>query len=108
MAAREDMPSLRHIIYTDEGVDAKERMRPIQLAGRLRAYSVSCVGTLVDTHGIEVIRFEDLLRRGQSLVKDYPPVLPRKDSIATIMYTSGTAFVTMMGLIDRYRYHWPP
>ncbi|EER05386.1 Long-chain-fatty-acid--CoA ligase, putative [Perkinsus marinus ATCC 50983] len=75
VAAREDMPSLRHIIYTDEGVDAKERMRPIQLA---------------DTHGIEVIRFEDLLRRGQSLVKDYPPVLPRKDSIATIMYTSGT------------------
>ncbi|EER13090.1 long-chain-fatty-acid coa ligase, putative, partial [Perkinsus marinus ATCC 50983] len=27
--AREAMPTLRHIIYTDEGVDKKERMKPL-------------------------------------------------------------------------------
>ncbi|KAF4674242.1 Long-chain-fatty-acid--CoA ligase 3 [Perkinsus chesapeaki] len=75
IAARDTMPSLRHIIYTDEGVEKKDRLRPLEID---------------DTHGIEIIRFEDLLKRGQSAVSEFPPVPPKKESVAIIMYTSGT------------------
>ncbi|KAF4666746.1 Long-chain-fatty-acid--CoA ligase 3 [Perkinsus chesapeaki] len=70
-----EMPTLKHIIYTNEAVPADEASKP--LSG-------------FESSGITVHSFDDALKIGQGLVEQYPMVKPNKESLAIIMYTSGT------------------
>ncbi|KAF4724389.1 Long-chain-fatty-acid--CoA ligase 3 [Perkinsus olseni] len=75
IAYSKEMPTLKHLIYTNEAVPAEEASKP--LSG-------------FEKSGVTVHSFEEALTIGKGLVDQYPMVKPDEDSLAIIMYTSGT------------------
>ncbi|EER00851.1 Long-chain-fatty-acid--CoA ligase, putative [Perkinsus marinus ATCC 50983] len=75
IAYSKEMPSLKHIIYTNEAVPADEACKPLSVSKNSK---------------ITVCSFEEAISIGKDLIEKYPIVKPTEDSLAIIMYTSGT------------------
>ncbi|KAF4738307.1 Long-chain-fatty-acid--CoA ligase 4, partial [Perkinsus olseni] len=75
IAKKDEMPSLKHIIYTNWNVDPKD-----------------CKDNLTgfEDSGITVVEYYDALKIGEGLVDKHPMHKCVEDSVAVVMYTSGT------------------
>ncbi|EEQ97946.1 Long-chain-fatty-acid--CoA ligase, putative [Perkinsus marinus ATCC 50983] len=75
IAKKDDMPTLKHIIYTNWNIDPKDCKENL---------------TGFQDSGISVIEYYDALKIGNGIVDKYPMNKCIEDSVAVVMYTSGT------------------
>jgi len=75
VSMHEAMPSLTHIVYTNDLVPPEEVGTPPSLNNTPK-------------HGLVIVSFDDFVASGN--VKKFPPVPPTPKTTAVIMYTSGS------------------